>query len=92
MSDFDLTQRMIAVGALTPVASPFVRALDEDPNEFGTVLPNDIKQGTVHAAVSILIPVLKGSIKEIRGIPDEVLESAIDEAIDGAVALIRGLF
>lgn len=85
MSDqtFD-AQRAIALSRLTQEAVPLVQAVDARDD-----IPKGTKHAIVRGALSVAVFFLKGSVKELRGIPDDVLVGALDEAIGGAVSLIR---
>lgn len=82
----ELDDKMLAVGALTKVATPFVQLMDVDEH---SALPNQAKHDWVYSILLMLVPLLKGSVKEVRGVPDEVLADAADQAITEAVSLIR---
>lgn len=79
----ELDERMQAVGALRDAAKPMVAALD--PVE----MPKGTKHQMVRSALLVAAPFLKGSVKELRGVPDEVIAAGVDEAIGAAVTLIR---
>lgn len=71
-------------GVLAPLARPMVEAIDTHD------LPNDTKHSMIYSALLAAVPFLKGSVKEVRGIPDEVIATAIDDVIVGAVSFFRG--
>lgn len=83
VAEMDLEERLRAVGLLRDRAVPMVRALDEQP------LPKGTKHSMVRAALMVAVPFLKGSVRELRGMPDDLLVSGIDEAIGAAVSLVR---
>ncbi len=83
VADMDLEERLRSVGLLRDQAVPMVRALDDQP------LPKGTKHSMVRAALMVAVPFLKGSVRELRGVPDELLVSGIDEAIGAAVTLVR---
>lgn len=82
----ELDDKMAAVGALTKVATPFAQLMEADEH---AALPNQSKHDWVYNILLALVPFLKGSVKEVRGVPDEVIAEAADQAITEAVSLIR---
>lgn len=78
-------QAALMEGILAPYARPLVESIDAHE------LPNETKHSMIYGALLAAVPFLKGSVKETRGIPDEVIATAIDDVIAGAVDFLRGL-
>lgn len=78
-------QQAAMEGVLAPLARPMVEAIDDQQ------MPNETKHSMIYGALLVAVPFLKGSVKEVRGVPDDVIASAIDNVIVGAVDFLRGL-
>lgn len=80
----DETPREAAERLMRPMAEPLVKELDPEP------MSGKAKHALLRTLLIIAVRFLKGSVKETRQIPDDILVDAADSVITGTVDAIRG--